>query len=79
LRRHVLTEIVWTAVAAASAGTLATLLLGRLLKGLLVETPPHDPLSIAAAALLTLAAGLIGCLRPAERAAKTDPAEVLRD
>jgi putative ABC transport system permease protein len=79
LRRHVLTEIVWIALAAASAGTLATLVLGRLVKGLLVETPPHDPLSIAAAALLTLAAGLIGCLHPAERAAKTDPAEVLRD
>jgi putative ABC transport system permease protein len=79
LRRHVLTEIVWTAVIAASAGTLATLVLGRLLAGLLVQTAPHDPLSIAAAALLTLAAGLIGCLRPAERAAKTDPAAVLRD
>jgi predicted permease len=79
LRRHVLTEIVWIAVVAASAGTLATLVLGRLVKGLLVETPPHDPLSIAAAALLTLAAGLIGCLRPAERAARTDPAQVLRD
>jgi putative ABC transport system permease protein len=79
LRLHVMTEIVWTAVAAASAGTLATLLLGRLLEGLLVQTPPHDPLSIAVAALLTLAAGLIGCLRPAERAARTDPAEVLRD
>ena len=74
-----MTEIVWTAVAAASVGALATLLLGRLLTGLLVETAPHDPLSIAVAALLTLAAGLIGCLRPAERAARTDPAEVLRD
>jgi putative ABC transport system permease protein len=79
LRRHVLTEIVWTALAAASIGTLATLVLGRLLTDLLVETPPHDPVSIAAAALVTLAAGLIGCLRPAERAAKTDPASVLRD
>ncbi len=79
LRAHVMTEIVWTALVAASAGTLATLLLGRLLTGLLVETPPHDPLSIAVAALLTLAAGLIGCLRPAERAARTDPAAVLRD
>jgi len=79
LRRHVLTEIVWIALVAASAGTLATLVLGRLVKGLLVETPPHDPLSIAAAALLTLAAGLLGCLRPAQRAARTDPAQVLRD
>jgi ABC-type antimicrobial peptide transport system permease subunit len=75
----VLTEIVWIALAAASAGTLAALALGRLVQGLLVETAPHDPLSITAAALLTLAAGLIGCLRPAQRAARTDPAEVLRD
>ena len=43
LRRHVMTEIVWIALAAASAGTLATLVLGRLVKGMLVETPPHDP------------------------------------
>jgi predicted permease len=79
LRRHVLTEIVWIALAAASTGTLATLALGRLVQGLLVETAPHDPVSITAAALITLAAGLLGCLRPAERAARTDPAEVLRD
>lgn len=79
LRKHVMTEIVWIALIAASIGALATLALGRLVQGMLVETPPSDPLSIAAAALLTLTAGLIGCLRPAQRAARTDPAEVLRD
>jgi putative ABC transport system permease protein len=79
LRGHVMTEIIWIALVAASAGALAALVLGTLVKGMLVETPPHDPASIAAAAMLTLAAGLIGCLRPAQRAARTDPAEVLRD
>jgi ABC-type antimicrobial peptide transport system permease subunit len=34
LRRHVLTEIIWIALVAASAGTLATLVLGRFDKGL---------------------------------------------
>jgi ABC-type lipoprotein release transport system permease subunit len=37
------------------------------------------PLSIAGATLATLTLGIGACLRPAARAAATDPAEALRE
>jgi predicted permease len=79
LRAHVLSDTIRTATIAAAVGTAIALLLGRFVEGLLVETPPHDLLSIGGAAVATLAAGVVGCVVPAARAAATDPAEVLRD
>jgi ABC-type antimicrobial peptide transport system permease subunit len=64
---------------AALACVLGALALGRFVAGLLVETPPHDPVSIAGAAILTLVAGLAGCLLPANRAAASNPTDLLRD
>jgi putative ABC transport system permease protein len=79
LRAHVLIETVWTAGAAAGIGVLAALALGRLVESLLVDTPTNDAVSIAGAATLTLAAGMLGCMVPAARAAASNPADVLRD
>lgn len=79
LRSHVLNETISTAVTAAGVGVVAVLGLGRLLSGLLVDTAPNDPVSLVGAALLTVAAAVVGCLLPAARAAASDPAEVLRD
>jgi putative ABC transport system permease protein len=79
LRVQVLGDTVGTALVATVAGVLGALILGRLVSGLLVGTPPYDPVSLAGAALLTLIAGLIGCLLPAHRAAVSDPTDVLRD
>jgi putative ABC transport system permease protein len=78
LRTHVLTETFWTAAVGAGAGAIVVALLGRAVETLLVGTPARDPVVIAAAAVATLACGLIACLRPAGRAAATDPAEALR-
>ena len=78
LRLHVLTETAWTAATATMVGMLAAVIIWRLADGLLVDTPPHDPLSIAGAGLLTFLAGIVGCMVPAARAAATDPAEGLR-
>jgi hypothetical protein len=39
---------------------------------------PHDPISIAAAAALLLMCALLAVVAPARRAARTDPAQVLR-
>jgi len=79
LRAHVLIETVWTAGAAAGIGVLAALALGRLVESLLVDTPTNDAASIAGAATLTLAAGMLGCMVPAARAAASNPADALRD
>jgi putative ABC transport system permease protein len=79
LRAHVLSEAMWLAGGATLAGVVLAMFLGRLIAGLLVDTPSHDPLSIAGAMIATLTLGIGACLRPAARAAATDPAEALRE
>lgn len=79
LRAHVLREVIWTAAAAAPVGVLAALALGTFIDGLLVHTAAHDPVSIGGAAILTLCSGVAGCLLPARVAAKSNPAETLRE
>ncbi len=76
---HVLAETVWTASAAVLVGVLGALALGRLVAGLLVGTPAHDPVSIGGAAVLTLVAGIVGSLWPATRAARSNVTEALRE
>lgn len=79
LRLHVLGSVLWTTGAATMVGTLTALAVGRVLSGLLVGTPPHDPIALAGAAAVTFAAGLLGCLLAAQGAARTSPADALRD
>ena len=79
LRRHVLTDALWTTSAATVVGVLGALAVGRVLAGLLVGTSAHDPVSLAGAAAVTLCAGAIGCVLAAQGAARTSPADALRD
>lgn len=58
------------ATALVAAGWLATLLYG---------VSPFDPLSYGFALLLLPAAALLGCWRPAWRAACASPSEVIRE
>jgi len=59
-------------------GLLATVMLSRFVAAILYDTSPLDPavLAIAGVVLLVSCAGAL--VRPAMRAAATDPAEVLR-
>ena len=52
--------------------------LSRLIASLLYGISPRDPLTLAAAAFVLLAVGLLASLLPAKRAAKVDPVEALR-
>ena len=79
LRVHVLAEALRTTGTATIAGVLGALAIGRVLAGLLVGVSPHDPLSLAGAATVTLGAGSLGCLLAARRAARTSPADALRN
>ena len=79
LRTHVLGDALWTTSAATIVGVLGALAVGRVLEGFLVGTSAHDPLSLAGAAAVTVCAGGIGCLLAAQGAARTGPAEALRD
>jgi ABC-type antimicrobial peptide transport system permease subunit len=59
-------------------GLAIALLAGRLLRSVLFEVSPSDPLAmIGACGLLLLVAGL-AALVPARRATRVDPAQVLR-
>jgi ABC-type antimicrobial peptide transport system permease subunit len=62
-----------------AAGLVTSLALGQLGSGLLFGVPPHDPVTLAAAAAVLTAAALLACALPARRAARIDPAQALRD
>jgi ABC-type lipoprotein release transport system permease subunit len=52
--------------------------LTRVLRGLLFEVEPLDPVSLLGAAAILVAAALVATYLPARRATGVDPAEVLR-
>jgi len=52
--------------------------LTRVLKSLLVQVTPTDPVTFAGISLLLLAIGGVACWMPARKAAKIDPMIALR-
>jgi putative ABC transport system permease protein len=79
LRVHVLADALRTTGTATLLGVLGALAMSRVLAGLLVGVSPHDPLSLTGAATVTLCAGSLGCLLAARGAARTSPADALRN
>jgi predicted permease len=75
----ILREGLRLAVAGAVVGVIVAVLVGRAIGALLFGVPPADPRTIAAALALCLVTALIGCLRPALRAARVDPMTALRE
>ena len=59
-------------------GLPAAVALGRLMRGLLFGVAPTDPRTLAAAAAVTLGASALAAWVPARRAARLDPATILR-
>jgi hypothetical protein len=76
--RLVLRQALLTALAGVSAGMVGSLLLSRLMRSLLFEISPTDPLTFAAVALVSLAVAALAAYVPARRAASIDPLEALR-
>jgi ABC-type antimicrobial peptide transport system permease subunit len=64
--------------AGSAIGVATALAVTHLLSSLLYGVTPTDPLAIASAVLILLAAGIVAAFVPARRASLTDPAEVLR-
>ena len=60
-------------------GIGASLAATRGLAGLLYETDPRDPVTLAAAAVVLGLAAMFAAFAPARRAGKVDPATVLRE
>jgi putative ABC transport system permease protein len=59
-------------------GLAGSLVLTRLIAGLLYEVRPADPVTFAGIALLLAAVALLACYLPARRATRVDPALTLR-
>ncbi len=59
-------------------GVAGSLLLSRLMQGLLFGVEPHDPATLAAVAAVMTVVGIAACWIPATRASRIDPSEALR-
>jgi ABC-type antimicrobial peptide transport system permease subunit len=77
--RLVLRESLTLAAAGLLLGIASTILAARLLKTLLFNVGPFDPLSYGFALLLLPMAALAGGWRPAWRAAASSPAETIHE
>ena len=78
VRRLVLGEGVRLAAAGAIAGLVLAFAATRVLRGLLFETEPLDPVSLVTAAFVLVGAAAVATWLPARRATRVDPIEVLR-
>jgi predicted permease len=76
--RLVLSQAAKLAIAGIVSGLAASLLLARVLKSLIFEVSPVDPLTFAAVALMVTAVALIACYIPARRATHAEPMAALR-
>jgi putative ABC transport system permease protein len=81
-RRHIMGKIVGEglglAIIGATLGVSGALLIARLLQPLLYDVPPDDLFIYGSVLLAFLVVALLATLGPALRAAKIDPAAVLR-
>jgi predicted permease len=74
----VLGQAMATALAGVAAGILGAFILTRLMRSLLFEISPSDPLTFAAVALLLLLVAALAAYLPARRATRVDPTIALR-
>ncbi len=73
-----LIEGVLLGLGGAVPGVAVAYLAGRAMQALLVGIAPSDPVTLGASVALCAAATVLGCLRPALRASRTDPILALR-
>jgi putative ABC transport system permease protein len=76
--RMVLRQGLVLAFAGVAIGILGALALARLVKSLLFEVAPTDPLTFASVAVVLIIAACIATFLPARRAASIDPIVALR-
>ena len=77
--RSVLLRGLGLSVGGLAIGLLASIGLSRVLRTLLFNVAPNDPVTMAVVALIIAAVAAAACLIPAWRAARVDPIIVLRE
>ena len=80
--QNILGMVLWNigrfTIVGAAAGVLGAWFCARLMSSLLFEVPAHDPLPVAAAALLLFVVAFLAAYLPARRATRIDPLVALR-
>ena len=76
--RLVLAQAAQLAITGAVAGVIVALGLARVLRSLMYNVSPADPLTFTAVGLGVVAIALIACYLPARRATRTSPMIALR-
>jgi putative ABC transport system permease protein len=79
LLRLVLKEGAGLAAAGVLVGAIGSVVAGRWIASLLYGVSSVDPLSYGLALVLLSAAALLGCWRPAHRAAAANAADMIRE
>jgi ABC-type antimicrobial peptide transport system permease subunit len=77
--RTLLRRIVLLVLSGAGVGVVAALWLARFVAPLLYGLEPHDPVTLVASASGLAVVAAVAAWIPASRAARTDPAQVLRN
>jgi putative ABC transport system permease protein len=78
VQRMILGEGGLLLVLGLTLGVVGSLLLSRLIQGLLFGVAPHDPVTLGFVAVLMAAIGIAACWIPAARAARIDPGVAIR-
>ena len=76
--RLVLAQASMLVLAGTALGIVLALTLARLLRNLIYEVSPFDPLTFATVGLIVLFVAMLACYIPAQRATKSDPMTALR-
>jgi putative ABC transport system permease protein len=82
-RRHevvlpLIREGVTLVAAGAAIGLVVAVPATRLMRGLLQEVSPTDPLTFAVSTVILVGASIAACYVPARRASRVDPVRALR-
>jgi ABC-type antimicrobial peptide transport system permease subunit len=59
-------------------GVVAAFVGARVIRGLLFDVAPHDPITFVGVAVMMAVIGIVACWIPALRAARIDPAIAMR-